>query len=588
MRVSDWAEKHRVLTMSAIPGTWHNRITPYLTGIMDAFIFSSVQTVIVCKAPQVGGSECAHNFVGYAIDRRPGPVLYIYPDEFTAKENSKDRIIPMIESSPRLRTYMTGSDDDATSVKIKLAHMPIYLAWARSASRLANKPIRYLVFDETDKYPALANKKEADPISLGEKRAITYRNSRKIWKLSTPTTETGYIWTAMTTEAQVVFKYHVVCPLCGHEQLMVFENIKWPQDVRDPERVENENMAWYECAGCRERWNDELRNRAVRSGRWRDEKMDMPLEKYLVTFQPSKIGFHIPSWLSYFVSLSEVAAAFLKGLKDKTKLKDFQNNHKAEPWIDYRVERREDVIAKLKDERPRGLVPGGGRIVGMTAAVDTQDDGFYYEIRAWGRGAEEESWQIREGFLPFYKNPDFAPIEKVLWEDEYSDAEKNRCIVHLSVIDAMGHHTAEVYDWCRRHRGRVFPLKGEQRMNQPIMWSNIEFYPGTNKPIPGGLRLLRVNTTFFKNKLANKLEIAPADPGAWHYHVETTDEWLRQMTSEYVDDNGFWQCPPGKANHAWDLGVYGLAAAEVAAFRFKITSKNARPTRRIISRGIDE
>jgi len=99
---------------------------------------------------------------------------------------------------------------------------------------------------------------------------------------------------------------------------------------------------------------------------------------------------------------------------------------------------------------------------------------------------------------------------------------------------------------------------------------------------------LRVNTTFFKNKLANKLEIASADSGARHYHIETTDEWLRQMTSEYVDDNGFWQCPPGKANHAWKLGVYGLAAAEIAAFRSKIISKNSRPACRIISRGIDE
>ncbi|WP_414998655.1 hypothetical protein [Desulfovibrio sp.] len=33
--VSQWAEKYRVVEMSAIPGRWHNQFTPYLVGIMD-------------------------------------------------------------------------------------------------------------------------------------------------------------------------------------------------------------------------------------------------------------------------------------------------------------------------------------------------------------------------------------------------------------------------------------------------------------------------------------------------------------------------------------------------------------------------
>jgi phage terminase large subunit GpA-like protein len=103
MRVSKWAEQHRVLTMSTLPGPWRNDVTPYLAGIMDAAGFSSVEDVALCKAPQVGGSEAANNFIGYCIDRMPGPVLYVYPDEQTAKENSNDRIQPLIEHSPRLK-----------------------------------------------------------------------------------------------------------------------------------------------------------------------------------------------------------------------------------------------------------------------------------------------------------------------------------------------------------------------------------------------------------------------------------------------------------------------------------------------------
>ena len=44
---------------------------------------------------------------------------------------------------------------------------------------MANKPCRYVVQDETDKYPAAASKSEADPSSLVEKRLTTYRSTGK-------------------------------------------------------------------------------------------------------------------------------------------------------------------------------------------------------------------------------------------------------------------------------------------------------------------------------------------------------------------------------------------------------------------------
>jgi phage terminase large subunit GpA-like protein len=171
--VSQWAERHRVVEMSSIPGKWKNIFTPYLVGIMDAAGTPGVETVIICKSPQTGGSESGHNLVGWCIDRSPGPVMYVFPDEITARENAKDRIIPMIETSPRLREYMTGYGDDASSLRINLAHMPIYLGWSGSVSRLGNKPIRTLILDELDKYKNPKN--EASSESLAEKRTTTWR-----------------------------------------------------------------------------------------------------------------------------------------------------------------------------------------------------------------------------------------------------------------------------------------------------------------------------------------------------------------------------------------------------------------------------
>ncbi len=71
------------------------------------------------------------------------------------------------------------------------------------------------------------------------------------------------------------------------------------------------------------------RDKAVGLGGWFDRVTGIDIKTYLKTYRPKKIGFHIPSWLSRFVSLSEVAAAFLRGRKSslnpdwKEKVKGF-------------------------------------------------------------------------------------------------------------------------------------------------------------------------------------------------------------------------------------------------------------------------
>jgi len=587
--VSQHAEKHRIVTMSSVPGPWKNRTTPYLVGIMDASFFSSIREVVVCAAPQTGKSEAVHNCICYAIDRDPGPAMYVYPDENTGKENSRDRIQAMIESSPRLRSYKTAAADDMAQYRINLQHMPIYISWARSPARLANKPIRYVIFDETDKYPETSGKREADPISLGEKRQRWYRFNKIAWKISSPTVETGQIWAAISA-CQARFDYYVRCPECDHPHVMVFDNIKWPKNQAArgrakhpvPADVESGRLAWYECPNCAAAWDDEKRDRAVRRGEWRERVSGLELFVHLAQHRPVSIGFQIPSWLSYFVSMSEPAACYISGfiLGDPNKAKDFMNGHKAEPWLDYTAERTEDKILALADDRPRGLVPGRHAgasairgVAGLTAFADTQKDGFWYEIRAWGWGIEEESWQVRAGFAT-----SLAELEDIFWRHGYKDASGTSYPLHLVLIDAMGGmgrqtpgigtRTSEVYEWCRLHRGMVFPTQGHRKKTQPISWATIDQYPGTGKKILGGLKLCQVDVTYFKNKLAAKLEVNASDPGAWHMNAETTEEWARQMTAEYVGPKGFWEQIGNRANHAWDCSAGNLAAAEVLGIRY--------------------
>lgn len=376
---SQWAERHRVVHLSSLPGLWRNQVTPYAAGIMDASFYPSVGTVSIMKCPQSAGTETVHNCIAYTIDRAPGPVLYVYPNEAIARENAQDRIIPMLHASPRLREYLTGMSDDLSSLRIRLAHITIHMAWSGSPARLGNKPIRYLVLDELDKYED--TRREASAEALAEKRVITWGKRAIIWKLSTPTVPEGPIAKAFRL-SEARFRYHVVCPYCGCELLMDFENIHWPEDCCDPVALESRSLGFYECQHCQARWNDADRDLALRKGVWREEKSGLALAKHLAEFNPVSVGFHIPAWISPFVSLSKTASIALsyKLTPELALLKDLQNNYKAEPWEAQFELRNEDLILELCDDRPRGAVPSRlgavPRVACLLAGVDTQKDHF--------------------------------------------------------------------------------------------------------------------------------------------------------------------------------------------------------------------
>ena len=576
MPISRWAEKYRVVETGAIRGKWKNLFTPYLVGIMDVMGMPFVQSGSLCKSPQTGGSESGHNIVGYCVDRMPGDVMYVFPDELTARDNARDRIIPMITGTPRLASYMTGCDDDASALRIKLAHLAIYLGWSGSVSRLGNKPIRILIMDEVDKYKDPKN--EASSIDLAEKRTNTWeRRGRKIFKISTPTTENGNIWRAFT-EADVRFVFWVKCPHCGEMQLMTIERIGWPGKGTpdDPKfgDVFSKRCAWYACEHCGVCWSDADRDRAVRAGQWREKDTGMDMYAYMEAYHPVSVAWHLPAWLSYFVSLSEIASKILRWTQtgELSAMKDLKNNYEALPWAEQHEERKEDSILLLCDDRPRGVVPGPlpdspevPRVACLLAGVDTQKDYFRYVIRAFGFGLRGPTWQVQCGALNT-----FDDLDEVLRNRVYSDANGTEYRVAGMMIDAMGDRTAKVYEYCAARKGWAFPWKGEQRMRTPYDLTPLEYYPdqsGRKKRIDGGLTLFRCNTTHYKSDLAQRLLVAPGDPGAYLLHSNERGE-LTQYAAEMVaetwdDEHQCWINPKRRPNHYWDCEVMALALADI-------------------------
>ena len=577
---SQWAEKYREVTMGSHQGRWRNDITPYLTKIMDTYGMAYVREVVVCAVAQSGKTNAMYNCFAWSIDQHPGPVMFIMPSKNAIDKSATDRIIPMIEQSARLKKLKSHNPDDTARSRIKLKNGTIiYTAWANSATALASFPIKYLFFDEVDKYPPTVNK-ETDPVTLGEKRNRIFSKTCKRFKVSTPTRESGFIWQAMQ-KCHQTWAYEVKCPECGSYHKMHLEQLRWPEGKKAQE-LEIEKTATYECPECHSRWDDRMREKAVVNGRW------IVISGGRLK-RPEKVGFHIPGWICLDISLTEIAAAYLRSQGDPVKMIDFYNDYLAEPYEEFAVERDEDRILALRDDRPRGLVPSA-EISCLTISIDTQQNGYFYEIRAWGYGVDLESWQVREGFVETD-----AALEQLIYRTEYLSPDGVSHSIIAGLIDSGGtrdqkarhSRTWEVYELCRRNP-IIKPIKGQQRQSSPWRVSTIDTYPGSNKAIPGGLKLYNLHSTYYKDQLAGKLEISPADPGAWHLHSETTEEYARQMCAEYRDERGLWLCPRNRPNHFWDIGYYSLACADVLGIKFwlKPGQESAR-RRRVISKGVE-
>ena len=556
LKVSQWAEQNRVVNVGPRRGQWSNEITPYLVEPMDAWNDPQVNEIILCFAPQTGKTQIAFNSMLYAIDQDPDPIMYVMPDEKTTRRMAKRRILPMLRSSPVIAAQLPQSAHDETTFNVNFRNgMDLFMVWSTSASELASESIRYVIFDETDKYPVFSGR-EADPISLGKVRTTTYGDDAKILYLSTPTTETGAISRAMTTVADQIRHYMAVCPECGCPQQMDTGLIRWPETVRDPRLVLRKKLAWYECAHCQAHWNDHHRDQAVRAGYWEpDQEVD----------RPRAIGFHLPSFYSPFVSLSQVAADFLRAesVRDTDKGEYlsrrmfFVTQHEARAWKEKQRNLDLEEMRSFLTEQPGGIAPAG--TVALTLAVDMQKDHLLYSVRACGRFEDEsERWQTLT--IDYGRIEAWNDLQTLITETTWPLAGSDRHMMAIrAALDTGGGEsdsgmtrTEEAYTFLSRFpQGRVTGIKGASHTPaKSISVSRVDVLPNSGHSIrPQVLYLL--DTGSFKDLLWERIQ-----DGSHAFAADIGDDYLRQLLAEEkVLERGRyrWKLRGGRQNHFLDI-----------------------------------
>ena len=588
--VSKWADRERILDAmaSSEPGQWRTDRTPYLRGIMDAFNDPKVEDIIIMASTQIGKTESLYNMIGFVVDQDPGPALLVMPRESDAKSVSSKRIRPMLELSKALSSHFTTNEDDVTKMEIQLDRMILYFTGANSPAGLAQRPIKYLFLDETDKYPHFSGK-EADPVKLATERTRTFWD-RKIVKCSTPTTKEGYIWREYEKSDRC--QYYVPCPHCGKYQTLIFKpQVKWPENERDPSKIQELKLAWYECISCKGKIVDNMKQKMLLQGKWVQDGCHVNEAGEIKGSVPktSKKGFWINALYSPWLTFSDVAAEFLKSGSYPELLMNFINSWLAELWQETRDVTQPAELKKLIMDYPSGsLAPG---VIVITAGVDVQKDHFYLVIRGWGY--KLESWLILAARIETQVELEHRLFNtKYGWIDAAGQAQEP-LPVFLTNIDT-GYRVSEVYDFCRKWEGAARPIKGRDRLfGSPIHVSTIDKYPASGQPIPGGLKLWHLDTSYFKDKVTRlaKNSFMNIDEAKWHLYKDTPEEYLTQFCGEHkilIRDKKtgrvfeVWRPVSGSSQtHFLDCEVYAAAAAEMLRLqdlRPETTPEPSNPT----------
>lgn len=545
LTVSQWADEHRRLSSeaSAEPGQWRTDRAPYQREIMDAFNESGIHTVVMMSSAQVGKSEIVLNVVGYYAHQDPSPMMMVQPTLDMAEAFSKDRVAPMVRDTPALTEIIADArsrDSGNTLLHKKFPGGHITLAGANSPSALASRPIRIMLGDEVDRYPASAGT-EGDPVNLAKKRTNNFWN-RRIGLFSTPTIK-GISRIEAAYEESDKRKFFVPCPHCGHEQVLVWERIVYEDG--QPE------TAAFTCEGCGGIIPESEKAAMVNAGRW------------IATATSRGIaGFWINELYSPWKTWAEVVDDYLKA-KGKPELeKTWWNTSMGLPYEDRDGEILEaDVLQSRRESWRENLLPA--ETVLLTAGVDVQDDRLEAVLEGWAATGQLmiSARRVFEG------SPSFPQVWDTLdlWLLKERQTETGGYLkIRAACVDSGGHHTQQAYSFCTARIGRdVYAIKGA---DGPIpAWPDRS---STSRKYRGH-KVWRIGVDTIKDILRARLSLTEGD-GRVRFAADLSPEFFSQLTVERrvvkYDNRGrpvrHWVKPSGSRNEAWDCTVYGMAALE--------------------------
>lgn len=561
--IDQWADEYMRIprdTGAAEPGKYRTSRTPYAREPMRCLSPAHpCKRVVTMVASQLMKTQIALNWIGGLIHMAPSNILTLLPSLGLAKRVSS-RISKTIKATPVLRERVASSrsrDSRNTMDTKEFEGGSLYVTTAGSAANLAELSARYVYGDEIDRWEVDIGE-EGDPIELAETRGSTFGRNAKFYFSSSPTIK-GASRINDLFEGSDQRYYYVPCPSCGHMQTLEWERLHYSKDY---------NVVHYQCAGpdCDVLIEEYHKGEMLAKGEWRAHAEG----------DGETIGFHLNAlysplgwmdWKSLAKQFEKAKKAQVKG--DLEPMQVFYNTRLAKVWDAAQEQTKADVLrqrARL-ESFTLGSLPAA--VLMITGSVDVQANRLEFMAMGWGVGMERwvVDFQVVSG----------DPSDERTWAalDELLKAKyRHPCGVGLGIlavaVDSGGHHTDEVYQFCRVRRWRnVFAIKGASKPGKPVIAQRPSMVDVTWKGQTerNGAELWFVGTDTAKDWIYNRYPFE-SGPGALHFANDLPDDFFDQCVAErkvarYIRGHKRIEWVKGKAerNEALDLMVYCLAMA---------------------------
>lgn len=579
--LSVWAEQNIVLSKEYAFKASALRLYTWQKEMFDSFTDPhTVEITVACSTQTVKTLliQCA---MAYCIVEDQGPILIVQPKQDDAKAFSKERLGPMIRDCPALRGLISESEKEGNTILTKeFPGGSVALVGAISPGNLARRSIRYIFFDEVDKYPASAGK-EGDPLTLGRERTITFGHRRKIVNTCSPTIA-GRSRILKAYSESDRRKPYVPCWECGYMQVLNFRTgVKWDSSLATELQPAT---AYYQCSNieCGAKWDDMQRWASCTKTVWRADK---PFQGHA--------GFWINHLYSPYKTLTLIVKDFLAAKNNPQTLQAFINTTLAEAWEEEGSAPDPEILYGRREDYPHSdeaVVPMRGLF--LTAAVDVQENParLECEVKAWGR--DRENWSVGYFIISVQaENGELLPVtSRELWDklDQeilsalYLHASGRHLPIMCMVIDT-GRRPKPVYDFAARHARLAFGPAGIRlaaiRTVVPIKGNDddLKIISAVSKEDAArkrqNVRIVSLGTHCIKQEIFDTLKsVKPkpdgsAVPACYHfpYYDMTYFEGLSSEVRVVDPDDGTveYRKRPGMRNEPLDLAVYNRGAASI-------------------------
>lgn len=564
----EWAE--RVVKLDGLPYSYAKRPFMKLPTRCMSDLNNCFRVVLECSA-QLSKSTALINFLGWIYNHDPANVLFVMDSMSSCNKITKNRLRPFLREQAGVQSLKRGvilPDKSSSAVNISFGvGRNLMIGSARSPSDLCSFPAKYIIADETARFPVEVGT-EGDPVFLLAKRQLTFKGMFVM--ASTPTTEECSIHQNYLQGTQE--EWCAVCH-CGEYMPVRFRDIDWTN-----------NVPTYACKACGEVYTEDGIRALIHS--FSPPQNAEPLRD---KFGRVCRSFHVSAPLAHDCYTWEaIRREELESLyRGASAYRSFVNTTLGEPYTARdEIELNPDSLGNMRTQFTRETLPEWVRVVCIGADTqagtnDRMQGVSSTRIEYLVCGADEYGRRIafieRGAIYGDLNTPEpWRRWREFLTTTKYKTVDGRSIVPALTCQDAGGGMYYKVLEFAQSMK-RVRAVKGYAAARP----SDCERYVKSDRFVnlkinginAGRAPLATVNTVRAKDTIrAQMLAVQNNAKGApW---VISSDiganfdaDFFRQIDSERRDVNAsgvvHWYLLPGARNEMLDCCVYCLAAFEL-------------------------